>query len=143
MKIIDQDMQPKVRRRAAEELTAFNFNTRELLGTVIDLSARGMKLKGETPASVSKIYYCRIPLPQKIEGRKEVFFDAECRWCKKYEDTGRYYSGYRIRFPSAQDAGIVKELIYKWMMRYNDDINSRNHDSREKPGLLARLFGRG
>lgn len=141
MKIIDEDIQPKVRRRAAEPLTTYNLNTREKLGTVMDLSARGMKLRSEEPPTVSRVYYCRMPLKKKINGRKEVFFDAECRWCNKYEDTGRYYSGFLLRFPSQQDAGIVRELMHEWMKQYNQDINDRYSESRdEKRGLLTRLF---
>jgi len=141
MRIIDQNTQPKVRRKAAEKLTAFNFNTSEPLGTIVDLSARGMKLKSAQSATVGQIYYCRLPLKKKIEGREEIFFDAECRWCNRYEDTGRYYSGYLLRFPSGQDAEIIRELIHNWMKSYNRDLNSRMHGSQEKPGLLTRLLG--
>jgi len=141
MKIIDEDTQPKVRRRAAEPLTTFNLNTREPLGIVLDLSARGMKLRSDEPTTVSKIYYCRLPLKKKIDGQKEVFFDAECRWCNKYEDTGRYYSGFLLRFPSRKDAGIVRELMHDWMKQYNRDLNTRLHEPREeKTGLFTRLF---
>jgi len=144
MKVIDQDIERKVRRGAAETLTAYNLNTRELLGIVVDLSARGMKLRSKVPMTVSKVYYCRVPLKKKIDGREEVFFDAECRWCNKYEDTGRYYSGYLLRFPSRQDAEIVRELMHEWMKHYNQDINSRLHEPREeKRGFLTRLLGLG
>ncbi len=144
MKVLDQDMQPKVRRKAAETLTAFDLNTRQPMGIVVDMSARGMKLKSEVPTTVSEVYYCRVPLKKKIEGREEVFFDAECRWCKKYDETGRYYSGYVLRFPTKKDADIVRELIHEWMARYNEDLNARYETEKtEKPGLISKLFGLG
>jgi len=125
MKILDQDIQPKIRRKAAESLIVYDLNTQQPIGIVADMSARGMKLKGEIHATVSEMFYCRIPLKKKIEGRKEVFFDAECRWCNHFRETGRYYSGYILRFPSKKDASIVRKLIHNWMAKYNEDINSR------------------
>ena len=130
-----------MRRKAAEQISAINLNTRENLGTVVDLSARGMKLKSEQPAAVGQIYYCRLPLKKKIDGRREIFFDAECKWCNRYEDTGRFYSGYFLRFPSGQDAKLVQALVHEWMMANNEDFHSRLHGSQnEKRGLFNRLF---
>ncbi|HDS01426.1 MAG TPA: PilZ domain-containing protein [candidate division Zixibacteria bacterium] len=147
MKVLDQDMQPKVRRKAAETLTAFDLNTRQPMGIVVDMSARGMKLKSEIPATVAEVYYCRIPLKNKVDGRDEVFFDAECRWCKKYPETGRFYSGYILRFPSKKDAAVVRKLIHDWMVRYNEELNSRYmapeedaEEAEDRRGLLTRLF---
>lgn len=141
MKIIDQNTQPKVRRKAAEKITAINLNTREELGIVVDLSARGMKLKSENPATVGQIYYCRLPLRRKLDGRREIFFDAECKWCNRYEDTGRFYSGYFLRFPSGQDAELVQSLVHQWMKANNEEFHSRLHGSaNEKRGLFNRLF---
>jgi PilZ domain len=125
MKLVDVDMQPKIRRKAVETLTVFDLSTQQPMGMVIDMSVRGMKLKGETPATVSEVFYFRVPLKKKIDGRKEVFFDAECRWCNSFRETGRYYSGYILRFPSEKDANIIRKLIHNWMAKYNDELNSR------------------
>ncbi|UCD18214.1 MAG: hypothetical protein JSV44_04695, partial [Candidatus Zixiibacteriota bacterium] len=91
-----------------------------------------MKLMSEEPVTVRQVYYCRIPLRKKINGRDEVFFDAECRWCRKSEETGWYNSGYVLRFSSPQNADIIMELTRNWMADQADRLNARYTTSRKK-----------
>ena len=144
MKLTANNIERKARRKAAEKLAAYDTSTKRSLGIVIDMSARGMKLQSGMPAVIAKTYYCRIPLRNPIDGREEVFFDAECRWCSRYEDTEQFYAGFKLRFPSPQDANIVQVLAHKWMKNYNQDLNARYYEPQEKkPGLFKRLFGSG
>lgn len=144
MKLTANITDRKVRRQAAEKLAAYDTCTKKSLGIVIDMSDRGMKLQSDIPTVVAKTYYCRLPLRNPIDGREELFFDAECRWCSRYEDTDKFYAGFRLRFPSAQDAAIVKNMAHEWMKSFNQGLNARYYEPQEKkPGLLKRLFKSG
>jgi len=141
MKVVDSEKQTKIRRRAAEPLLVYDLQTKLPMGQVIDLSAKGMKLMSEEPPVISKIYYFRIPLKNKIKNFDEVIFDAECRWCRQNEDTCWYDSGYILRFPRPEYADVIKEITRKWLMDGSDKLCAeRIKAADKKPGFFKKLF---
>lgn len=127
----------QIRRKAEGALVVYDLSSGLPIGQIMDMSYRGMKLMTEEPVMIGKKYYCRLPLDRVVNGRAEVFFDAECRWCKQNEQTAWFDSGYILRFSSAANAEIVKELVKSWMV---DQIARQNPQIREKKTLRRRLF---
>jgi hypothetical protein len=143
MKVVVEKGQQKVRRKASAALLAYDLQSGLPIGQVIDMSAKGMKLMSEDPVRLYYVYYCRIRLPEKIKGQQEVFFDAECRWCKKNEATSWYDSGYILRYPSPEDADIVRELTRSWMVDQVDRLNVRYTKAKKtKRRFLQRILNR-
>jgi len=141
MKTIQPNDTQKIRRQALDKLLVFELNTSLPMGQVLDMSARGVKLQSEQPVTFRQVYYCRILLKNRVCGRDEVLFDAECRWCNKDEEAGCYYSGFVIRFPSKKDAEVIKALTHRWMAGHSDQLNSHYGDGKkEGRGLLRRIF---
>ena len=141
MKIIPKGKQPKIRRQALEILPVYDLHTNLIIGEIVDLSTKGMKLKGENAVLPKQIYYCRIPLKKKIDGYGEVFVDAECRWCKIDAEEECHYSGYVLRYPSQKDAGIINKLTHRWMAGQSEKLNAHYTGSKhEKRGWLKRIF---
>jgi hypothetical protein len=129
----------QVRRKAVGALAVYDLSTGLPIGQILDMSYRGMKIMTEEPVIVGKKYYCRLPLDQEINGKTEVFFDAECRWCKQNEETAWFDSGYILRYSSAQNAEIIKELVKSWMV---DHIARLNPHIRRKRPRRYRIFQR-
>ena len=131
-----------VRRKAGDSLVAFDLQTNQPIGQVINMSYRGMKLMTEEPVEMSKVFYCRIPLPEDIPDYSEIIVDAECRWCRKNEDTGWYDSGYLLRKVTEKDADVIKLITRRWMINQSDALNSRSTENeRKKRGLFSRIIG--
>ncbi|SYZ72262.1 hypothetical protein TRIP_C20377 [Candidatus Zixiibacteriota bacterium] len=124
MKVAEQEKQQKIRRTASGEMTVYDLRASEPIGRIIDMSARGMKLHSPEPAMVRKVYYCRLPLKRAVKGCKEVFFDAECRWCRPNDEIKGFNSGYALRFPTQKDGEIVRELLRHWMAEQADRLNA-------------------
>jgi len=130
-----------VRRKATDPILVYELQTNLPLGQVLDLSERGLKLMSELPVQVLRVYYCRMPLPEKILGKEEIFFDAECRWCRRNEETTWFDSGYNIRKASVEDAAVIKFLTRKWMIDISNKINKPHQQAdKKKTGLLAKIF---
>ncbi|MCK5126537.1 MAG: PilZ domain-containing protein [candidate division Zixibacteria bacterium] len=141
--IVEDTTQIKIRRQAIDALLVYDTNTKEPLGQVLDMSSAGMKLLNEFPANVYHLYFCRISLEKPYKGKKELYFDAECRWCNQDERTGWYYSGYRLRFASVDDADIAQKMMHSWMKYKIDKQNSKyGRVKKERRGLLRRIFSR-
>lgn len=143
-KSIQPDQTQKIRRQALDKLLVFDLNTNLPMGQVLDMSTRGIKLQSEEPQTFRQVYYCRILLKDKICGQDEVLFDAECRWCNKDEESGCYYSGYVLRFPTKKDAEVIGAITRKWMAGHSEQLNSHySGGKKERRGLLRRIFKSG
>lgn len=141
MQVVTQERQQKIRRKASTPLLVYDLHTELPMGQILDMSVRGMKLMTEDPVIVKQVYFCKIPLDKKIKKRKEVFFDAECRWCKQSEETGWYNSGYVLRFPTPKDAELVRDLMHVWMADETGKFKSKTMKSpAKKRGFFRRLF---
>ncbi|MEZ5359140.1 MAG: PilZ domain-containing protein [Candidatus Zixiibacteriota bacterium] len=143
MKIAETKQQNKIRRQATEALLVYDLNTKMPMGQILDMSPVGMKLMTEEPVAVGRMYYCRIPLEKKVQGKSEVFLDAECRWCKHNPETGWYNSGYLLRFPSKKDAEIIKTVLHDWMQDHMSKHYSKyGLNRRKKKRFFEKLFGK-
>lgn len=125
MRVVGRKEQQKIRRQASEPIIVFDQKSGEPIGEVLDMSAKGLKLAGKVPIASRRVYYCRMPLRKNIDGCEEVFFDAECRWCKKSNEAGKYNSGFLLRYSSAKDAAIVQKLIFSWMVDQTERLSVR------------------
>jgi hypothetical protein len=140
MKAVEQKSQRKIRRKAADPMLVYDLQTKMPIGQVIDMSAKGMKIMSEYPIKTNRVYYCSIPLEKKIKGHQEVVFDAECRWCRRNEETSWYNSGYIIRFPSQKDASIIQTIIRNWMTNHANKLNAKYLKAARKKSFLHRIF---
>jgi len=116
--------QKPVRRQAAENLVVYDMRTNQPIGQVQNMTVAGVKLITDKPVKLSRILYCRIDLPEKLLGSDQVYFDAECRWCRQNKSAGWYESGYRLRNVSASDREIISLLTRRWMMVQSDAQNN-------------------
>ncbi|MFH1699639.1 MAG: PilZ domain-containing protein [Candidatus Zixiibacteriota bacterium] len=141
--LFKEDANRKLRRPAAKALQVFDIHTKQLMGHTLDMSLEGMKLLSVYPLRVHHLYFCRVPLDKKIYGYSELSFDAECRWCKKNEETGFYNSGYLLKFHKAKNIEIIEAVLREWMMDHSDRLNSHLKVERRKgPRFIPSIFGK-
>ena len=134
------DQRKTIRRKVDEPLIVFDMQSDQPIGQIINLSISGMMLMTESPVSVSKILYCRLPLPEKTNGSKEINFDAECKWCSQNKATGWYDSGYRLRNLSKENTETIRHLTHRLMIKRSKAFNPSSTMVKKKKGLFARLL---
>ncbi len=114
-----------VRRKAKGEYPIINRQTGDMVGLVLDLNIKGVKLLTPEPIEVPRLYYYEMTLPHKVNGSKQIFFDAESRWCEKREDTGYYECGFRLRNVAKSEKDKIEELTRHWMVTESEKINRK------------------
>jgi hypothetical protein len=140
MRVVTKEIQQKSRRKAAKPLLVYDLHTGMPMGQIIDMSERGMKIASELPFKIRQIYYCRMPLMKIIKGFTEVYFDAECRWCQRNEETSWYDSGYILRFSAPHNAELVHELIHSWMVERVERLNADYLEQDDEDSFIRRLL---
>ena len=104
----------KSKRFTAEtDIAVYDCSTNQSLGKLVNLSIDGAMLVSEKSVKPAASFPCRMELEQQILGRTEIYFDAECRWCRKNIALGRWESGYRLS-ASGIDAYLISYLMLKF-----------------------------
>jgi c-di-GMP-binding flagellar brake protein YcgR len=81
-------------------IEVYDNETYDLMGRVVDLSAKGMRLMSEWPIAESCDYRCRMMLPDAVGGTEPINFRARSVWCQIDDYTAAYRTGFQfIDFP--------------------------------------------
>ena len=141
------DNRDSVRRDASDPLLVYDIETNLPIGQIINLSDRGFKLMSEEQTEVSKIYHCRMSIPENMAEKNEVKFFAESRWCNRNEETTWYDSGFYMRKIEPSDLKIIQSVKRKWMIDLSNKINDCKTDKKDEKdeknegkGFLSKLF---
>jgi c-di-GMP-binding flagellar brake protein YcgR len=109
--------QRSLERRNLERIKLFYYlrvydrDTEELVGSVYDLSIKGMKLVSERLFAVHSLYYLKILLPEGSILGESITIDAQCRWRSDSNEKNTFEAGFE--FVKKVDSGIyvIKKLI--------------------------------
>ncbi len=98
----DKYRSEKVDKRQTERwylvfyLRVFNGTNPEILGHLIDISEKGIKLICDRPIQENKEYSLRMRLPNQMKEQDEIIFPATSRWCKADVNPDFYLVGFQI-----------------------------------------------
>ena len=102
------------RRRVNDYFIVYDRITDNLIGRLIDLSTGGAMMITEEPVEVPCISTCRMALPEKVHGHRQVEFDAEGKWCQRNDITGMYETGYQFINLTRQAEELIQIIMEKW-----------------------------
>ncbi|MEW5922934.1 MAG: PilZ domain-containing protein [Candidatus Zixiibacteriota bacterium] len=101
----------KSQRRAPDEyITVYDEVTGQPIGSLANMSIDGVKLVTDQAIKPGTILECRINLETDIMGYKEIYFSAECRWCRKNVAAGHWESGFLLQ-ASGIDMNLISYMI--------------------------------
>ncbi len=83
----------------------------EKLGTLVDISPRGLRLVGDEELELNVDYRLRLRLPEQILGKRTIRLVAMCVWSRLEPDTGKWQNGFRFTRVSDKDSSLIIGLI--------------------------------
>lgn len=86
-------------------LKVYKKDSNEDIGSITDISLKGMRLVSENPFQLNTILNFSVKLPEGYILGESFDIDAEARWCNKNEDEMFYESGFE--FVNAERKGII------------------------------------
>ncbi|MEJ2200372.1 MAG: PilZ domain-containing protein [Desulfuromonadaceae bacterium] len=84
-------------------LEAVDVETDQEIGRVVDMTPDGLMIINKDPLAINRIYHLKIKLPKELAGDTELYFKAECRWCRQSINDQFFDAGLRITDISADD----------------------------------------
>lgn len=87
------------------------------IGELFDLSRIGASFITPEYVEPGSTLSCKVKLPRTIFQQDYLFFDAECRWCIRFEDMDMYRSGYKLLNISKKDEVIILYLMQNFLKK--------------------------
>ncbi|MBU0731087.1 MAG: PilZ domain-containing protein [Proteobacteria bacterium] len=84
------------RRHLIFYLEVYDENTNELLGHVVDLTTRGIKLVSKLPIPVGSVHKLRMELPEGYFEEKTLHFEAKCLWSTNDVNPDFFDAGFEL-----------------------------------------------
>ncbi len=114
-----------IRRPTNEKYEVIDRTNDEVVGQIINLSKKGVLIKTDRPYKAPSYLWCRMDLPEKIEGKEHILFDIEIKWCRhtKTKDEEYYETGCQLLNVSKRVGEVIDSLTRLFMARQSDAIN--------------------
>ncbi len=104
------------RRHLIYYLRVFFRKNDQLIGHLVDITTKGIKLIREEPIETNASFPLKMILPKEIQRTRQKAFDAESMWCKKDINPDFYITGLKLINVSQKDIQIIKRLILDFSM---------------------------
>ena len=105
------------RRHLIYYLRVYDASTGGLIGNLVDISTKGIMVVSECQIPDHKRYVLKMVLPETVDGKKEVEFEAESRWCKNDTNPDFYDTGFELMNPSGSFLDAVDRLVEDCLFR--------------------------
>ncbi len=83
----------------------------EKVGMLVDISPKGLCIKGEAQIDVDEYFNLLLRLPDKIFGKKTISAIARCVWSQRAADPYYWSSGFEFFEVSQDDRSAIIGLI--------------------------------
>ena len=83
----------------------------ENIGTLVDISPKGLRLKGAEPIEAYDQLKLQLGLPDRIFGKKTIDVVAICMWCEPDAEENRWLCGFEFSNVSQEDSSTIIGLI--------------------------------
>ena len=99
------------RRHLIYYLRVYNAKTGELLGSLVDISTKGIMLVSDDTIPAGQHYHLKMVLPDSVDGSKNVEFEALSKWCKNDVNPDFFDTGFELIDPSSNFLEVVDKLV--------------------------------
>lgn len=104
------------RRHLIYYLRLFDRISEQLVGHLVDITTKGIKVLSEEPLEVDKRYQFEMVLPEDM-GNERITFDATSIHCEEDVNPDFYATGFRIDQIESSHAELINQLIEEFGFR--------------------------
>ena len=102
------------RRHLIYYLEIFDDDSGELLGHLVDITTRGIKLVSKKPIEVDRLYHLRMLLPEGYFKEKVLHFEGRALWSGNDVNPDFYDTGFDVPHLNKEIRKIIIKLI-NWL----------------------------
>ena len=99
------------RRHLFFYLEVYDVVTGELLGNLVDITTRGIKLVSKTEIPIDKTFVMRMILPEGYFAEKEIHFEGKSVWSGNDINPDFFDTGFEVANLDKAERKIIRKLI--------------------------------
>ena len=109
MQVLDRDKREFKRFQLPNPLDVIDTISKNSLGVLVNISAKGLMLLGDRPIFDGSVYQVKVRLTEN--GQHFLLMGIECLWKSESDSRTKYWSGYRIIDISDGNQVLLDRLI--------------------------------
>jgi len=106
------------RRHPIYYLKVYDCKTNNLIGRVVDIHSKGMKLVSEKPVSQGGQLKLRLDLPRAIDNREYLEFEARPVWNGIDRNPDFFDTGFQFTEISRDDQHTIDSIFENYVFNY-------------------------
>jgi hypothetical protein len=95
----------------------FDRRTGRVIGYIVDLTPDGALIISEEPIEPDTVFRLRMDLPEDMNDKSFLFFEARSRWCQRDVDPNFWDIGVQLTQIEAEDTALIERLIAEYGFR--------------------------
>ena len=95
----------------AERIDVINENYNEKIGTLVDISPKGLRINGPEEMPLDEDMHLCLRLPTQILGKRTIRVVAVSVWSKREPEQENWQSGFEFYRVSEHDSSLIIGLI--------------------------------
>ena len=108
-----QDYRHRPRRNTPYVVKAFDTETGQLLGRVVDITADGMMIVTKQALAPDRTFHLRITLPVMVRHRTDVTVEARVIWCEQDTSPGFCKIGVQFVNIPGEYGFLLEDVMHK------------------------------
>ena len=108
----------KERKKTGVFFGVYNRDNAKYVGRLVDLTTNGLMLIGKTEIKVNDVCKLKMDLPEPINEKSQIVFDARCKWCGMSKKTNLFSVGFEFVKVEPADVNLIDDLVEHPL--YND-----------------------
>lgn len=102
------------RRHLFFYLQVTDTETNKLIGYVVDITSRGLKIVSEQELAINQQFSLKMNLPDEIGKMRELHFKAKAVWCGPDVNSDFFAVGLELVDPDDDMVSIVEEMVNEY-----------------------------
>ena len=103
------------RRYSIMYLKLHDLESDSLLGQLVDMSESGIMIVSAEPLERGKHFKLRMALPEAINGKEYVDFEARMKWCNQDTNPDLFASGLELIDPPTEFRRVQEKLAENYL----------------------------
>ena len=98
------------RKRTGVFFGVYERDSSKYVGRLVDINTNGLMIMGKLALEVSSVRNLKMDLPQEINGKSHIEFDAKVIWCEKSKKAKLYSAGMQFTRLAPEYSQFIDEL---------------------------------
>lgn len=107
------DYRHRPRKNTPHNVKALDEETGRVLGRVVDITADGMMLVGQTEVIPGRRFQMRINLPVMVRHRTDISVEARVVWCNQDKNPSFYKIGFQFLNLGGEDGFMLEDVMHR------------------------------